>query len=66
MKTWPHLGIVEDKEFIVDIRESSARGIWMCLDWAWSWKRWGESREEEEKRRGKRASRPSEKLRPRL
>lgn len=66
MKIWLYLGIVEDKEFIVDIRESLVRGIWMCLDWVWLWKRWGELREEEEKRRGKRVSRLSEKLRFRL
>ena len=32
-RTCPLLGMVEEKVFIVDMRESTARDIWMGPDW---------------------------------
>lgn len=46
MRKWPLQDMVE-KGFIVDIRETSARGIQEGLDWTRPWKkRWRERKEE--------------------
>lgn len=47
-RIWLHHGVGEEKGFIVDMRESIARGIWKIPNWTRSWKEGEEVREEEE------------------